>query len=272
MRVDQVTPHLAQRDAVGVHTINVRDALRAAGIDSDIYYGTASNPTRLDSADPVTALGRHDAKIVGSLYQSSVGSPIFDLFAARDEPKLVNYHNITPSSLLIDWEPEIAFEVALGRAQLARLARRIRLALADSSLQRARTDRPRLRAQRRWRPPASTWRPGASKPDSTLLEDIPTATRQPRAARTCLFVGKVSPHKAPHDLVKMLSVLRDLYDPEARLHLVGSPLGDTYEPALRTFIHELGLDGAVFLPGPVSGPELEAYYRVGRRLRLRFRT
>jgi glycosyltransferase involved in cell wall biosynthesis len=76
-----------------------------------------------------------------------------------------------------------------------------------------------------------------------------------------LYVGKISPHKAPHDLVKMLDVLRRLYDPAARLHLVGSPLGETYEPALRAFVAELGLDDAVFLPGSVTGAELEAYFR-----------
>jgi len=57
----------------------------------------------------------------------------------------------------------------------------------------------------------------------------------------------------------MLAVLRRLYDPAARLHLVGSPLGETYEPALRAFIAELGLDEAVNIAGSVSGAELEAY-------------
>ena len=37
VRVDQVIPSLASRDAIGVHTLNLRDGLRAAGIDSDIY-------------------------------------------------------------------------------------------------------------------------------------------------------------------------------------------------------------------------------------------
>jgi glycosyltransferase involved in cell wall biosynthesis len=59
----------------------------------------------------------------------------------------------------------------------------------------------------------------------------------------------------------MLDVLRRVHDPAARLHLVGSPLGETYEPALRAFIEELGLSHAAFLPGSVSGAELEAYYR-----------
>ena len=74
-------------------------------------------------------------------------------------------------------------------------------------------------------------------------------------------MGKISPHKAPHDLVKMLDVLRRVDDPAARLHLVGSPLGETYEPALRAFIDELGLNEAVNLAGSVSGAELEAYFQ-----------
>ena len=59
----------------------------------------------------------------------------------------------------------------------------------------------------------------------------------------------------------MLDVLRRTDDPAARLHLVGSPLGETYEPALRAFIDELGLADAVTLAGSVSGAELEAYFQ-----------
>src|SRR6202044_2380752 len=67
------------------------------------------------------------------LYQASIGSPVYDILAARSEPKLVNYHNITPAHLLRDWEPNVAYEVALGRTQLARLAPQSRLAVADSA-------------------------------------------------------------------------------------------------------------------------------------------
>ena len=36
MRVDQVIPSLASRDAIGVHTLNLRDTLRRVGVDSEI--------------------------------------------------------------------------------------------------------------------------------------------------------------------------------------------------------------------------------------------
>ena len=131
VRVDQVIPSLASRDAIGVHTLNLRDGLRAAGIESDVYYGSHT-PDVAREGRPVTELGRA-GRDRWLLYQASIGSPVYDILAARSEPKLVNYHNITPASLLRDWEPDVAYEAALGRTQLARLAPESRFAVADSA-------------------------------------------------------------------------------------------------------------------------------------------
>jgi len=255
VRVDQVIPSLASRDAIGVHTINLRDGLRAVGIDSDIFYGSFTPDVRGEGR-AVTELGRA-GRDRWLLYQSSIGSPVYDIFAARTEPKLVNYHNITPAHLLRDWEPDVAYEVALGRTQLARLAPQSRFAVADSAFNES-----ELRAlgyeDTAVVPLLIDMHRKGEAPDPALAERL---ARQKVGAggADLLFVGKISPHKAPHDLVKMLAVLRRLYDPSARLHLVGSPLGETYEPALRAFISELGLDDAVNLAGSVSEAELEAY-------------
>ena len=131
VRVDQVIPSLASRDAIGVHTLNLRDGLRAAGIDSDVYYGSHTPDVEREGR-PVIELGRA-GRDRWLLYQASIGSPVYDILAARSEPKLVNYHNITPADLLRDWEPAVAYEVALGRTQLARLAPQSRFAVADSA-------------------------------------------------------------------------------------------------------------------------------------------
>ena len=255
VRVDQVIPSLASRDAIGVHTMNLRDGLRAVGIDSDIFYGSFT-PDVQHEGRSVTELGRV-ARDRWLLYQSSIGSPVYDTFAARSEPKLVNYHNITPAHLLREWEPNVGYEVALGRTQLARLAPQSRLAVADSAFNESELQAlgydstavvPLLIDMHR----------KSDDADPILAADL-ARRKESSGGADLLFVGKISPHKAPHDLVKMLAVLRRLYDPSARLHLVGSPLGETYEPALRCFISELGLDDAVNLAGSVSGAELEAY-------------
>ncbi|MHB8219948.1 MAG: glycosyltransferase family 4 protein [Acidimicrobiales bacterium] len=256
MRVDQVIPSLASRDAIGTHTRTLTDALRRAGIDSDIYYGTCT-PDIAHLAHPIVELGR-TGRDRWLLYQSSIGSPVFDVLATRSEPKLVNYHNITPAALLADWEPDVAFEVRLGRTQLERLASESTLAVADSAYNEGELIEAGYTR--------TAVVPLLIDMTATGADPDPATTARLAAAKDLggadlLFVGKVSPHKAPHDLVKMLAVYRRLYDPRARLHLVGSPLGERYGRALAGYVEALGLEGAVQVTGSVDAAQLEAYYR-----------
>jgi L-malate glycosyltransferase len=256
VRVDQVIPSLASRDAIGVHTVTLTDALRAAGIDSDIYYGNAT-PDMAGIAKPLAALGAPKPRR-WLLYQSSIGSPVFDVLTGRPEPKLVNYHNITPARLLADWEPHVGEEVALGRSQLERLAPHSGLAVADSGY----NERELVEAGYRQTavvPLLIDMARTGAEPDPEVAERL--ADAKAKGGADLLFVGKVSPHKAPHDLVKMLSVYRRLYDPRARLRLVGSPLGERYGDALARFVHSLGLDEAVSVTGSVDEGALEAHFR-----------
>ena len=240
MRVDQVIPSLASRDAIGVHTLHLRDGLRAAGIESDVYYGSHT-PDVAHEGRPVTELGR-GGRDRWLLYQASIGSPVYDILAARSEPKLVNYHNITPASLLRDWEPDVAYEAALGRTQLARLAPQSRFAVADSAFNESELHALGYDGTAVV-PLLIDMQAKSDEPDPDLAARL--AGRRARDGGVdLLYVGKLSPHKAPHDLVKMLDVVRRLY-----------------EPALRSYIEELGLADAVDVPGSVTGAELEAYYR-----------
>ena len=257
VRVDQVIPSLASRDAIGVSSLNLRDGLRASGIDSDIYYGSFT-PDVEHEGRPVTELGRA-GRDRWLLYQASIGSPVYDILAARSEPKLVNYHNITPASLLREWEPAVAYEASLGRTQLARLAEQSRFAVADSAFNESELLALGYHGTAVV-PLLIDMHAKSDEPDPVLAAHL-AARKAREGGADLLYVGKISPHKAPHDLVKMLDVLRRSDDPAARLHLIGSPLGETYEPALRAFIDELGLVDVVNLAGSVSGAELEAYFR-----------
>jgi glycosyltransferase involved in cell wall biosynthesis len=256
VRVDQVVPALTGRDAVGEHTLNVRRALREAGVESEIFYGSAGPDTASDGR-PISALGRGPRDRV-LLYQASIGSPVFDTLMARPEPKLANYHNITPAELLWPWAPQVAYEAALGRAQLERMAPHCRFAIADS-----RFNEDELRdagyARTAVVPPLIDMTPPATEPDAALCGALLDAKQS--GGVDLLYVGRLSPHKAPHDLVKMLAVFRRHFDPCARLHLVGAPLGDRYGEALSGLVHDLGLVEAVTMPGPVSATGLEAYWR-----------
>jgi glycosyltransferase involved in cell wall biosynthesis len=255
-RIDQVIPSLASRDAIGGHVMQLRELLRSRGYQSDIYYGNAT-PDRLDHGFPISRIGDRTSSNRVLLYQLSIGSGVADIFRERPERKFVNYHNITPADLLEAWIPEVGEEVRWGRAQLRDLAPVTEFAIADSGFNE---EELRLAGYRSTRTvPLLIDLDGFSgSPDPALAAKL--AAQKERGGADLLFVGKVSPHKGQHDLIKALAAYRRLYDPEARLHLVGGAISEGYEAAIEKFATELGLADAVEITGSVSHEELIAYY------------
>lgn len=76
-----------------------------------------------------------------------------------------------------------------------------------------------------------------------------------------MFVGRVAPNKAQHDVVKAFAWYRRVFDAEASLTLVGGVSASSYWSALERFVDGLGLSGVVRLAGSVSEVELEGLYR-----------
>jgi glycosyltransferase involved in cell wall biosynthesis len=249
--IHQFVPSFAPRNAIGNHVLQVQDVVRGMGLESEIYVG--------DAWREVAHLTRPYRELAGGngtwlLYQASTGSPIADWLRARPEPKLLNYHNITPASLFAPWEPHVGVELSAGRRQLAELAADTELAIAVSSYNQA-----ELRA--------AGYRNTAVVPillDTSTFEraEDPAAVERLRApGPVWLFVGRLAPNKAQHDLLKALSVYRRVYDPTARLRLVGGSSSHAYATAVETFVKALQLQDAVELCGEVSDAELAAHYR-----------
>ena len=255
-RIDQVIPTLASRDAIGGHTMQLRDLLRARGYASDIYFGNAS-ADRLDDGYMVDQLSNRSSAGRVLLYHLSIGSPVSDVFKERPERKFVNYHNITPADLLEPWIPYVGDEVRRGRAQLAELAAVTEFAVADSRF----NEEELIAADY-----ASTTTSSllldldgfGGSPDPQMADRLASANASGGA--DFLFVGKVSPHKGQDDLVKALAAYRRAYDPNARLHIVGGAISEDYQKAVERFAAELGLADAVEIAGSVTHEELIAYY------------
>jgi glycosyltransferase involved in cell wall biosynthesis len=79
-------------------------------------------------------------------------------------------------------------------------------------------------------------------------------------ASVLLFVGRISPNKSHEHLLGALWVYRHLYDPDARLHLVGPEVTPDYAAAVFAYADELGLAGAVRHGQRLSAGELAAWY------------
>jgi glycosyltransferase involved in cell wall biosynthesis len=236
--VHQIVPTLSAGDAVGRHTLAVRDALRAAGLRSHIYSDDVAPALRHD-AHPLDALPPPGTRGLALLYQCSIGNEVVGRLLARPEPLVVDYHNLTPVSQLLRWAPDMAHLVGWGRGQLGDLAARSVLGIGDSAFNAEELT-------------AAGFARTAVVPIlldvADLRHDGPVRTG--RSGRRWLFVGRIVPNKAQHDLVLALAWYRAVHDPEAELHLVGGDAAPAYTAALQELIGDLHLGDAVRL---VSG-------------------
>lgn len=256
--IHQFLPTLAPRDAVGSHCLAVRAALRDAGFESEIFAHEVKPEHRRVAHDFRSFDGGRPGEPVWLLYHSSIGSPVADFVMGRTEPAIVDYHNITPASFFVRWEPHVAGHLALGRRQLAKLALRARLGLADSGYNAGELRELRYDDVRVVPILFDTAVLGATAPDPAALDRLRAAKRDGGA--DWLFVGRLSPNKAQHDVVKAFAVHRRVHDPRARLHLVGGAASHAYEMSLREFVAAAGLGDCVDFAGVVSEQVKHAYY------------
>jgi glycosyltransferase involved in cell wall biosynthesis len=255
-RIDQVVPSFGRRDAIGTHVLHLRQVLRDAGYASDIWCRGAFDEVRAEChlLGELSPLARPRT---WWLYHFATGSPEADLLARRPEPVMVDYHNFTPPELFGTWAPEAVGDAFLGRVQLTELAARTTFAMADSAF----NEQDLLAVgYRRTVAVPPLFDPGAHEHavDGTLLAE--RRRQRQGGGADWLFVGRVAPSKAQHDVVKAFACYRRWFDPDARLHLVGASVGHAYPRALERFARRLGLGEAVLLAGSVTDEELAAYY------------
>ena len=191
------------------------------------------------------------------LYHASTDSPMSGwlIEASRaGQAVAVDYHNITPSGYFSRWEPMAARSMDRAREELAELLPHTVLALADSGYNE--------------RELAELGHPATAV--SHLLVDLSEYHEQPdraamerlaeRPGPLWLFVGRIAPNKCQHDVIAAFSVYRRLYEPGARLALVGGITSNRYQQSLDAMIEELELGDSVEFPGSAPFPELLAYF------------
>ena len=190
--VNQLVASFSPRDAIGNHVIEVQRALRSAGHESEIFAdGIAPNVTV--PVRPAVHLP-DDGWLI---YQFSIGSSAGELYRRHRGGRILNYHNITPLEFFDAWEPQVGAEIQLGRRQLADLADVTDLAIGVSPFNRGEL-RDLGYAPTTCVPvlvDLETLRHSASRLVSARLR----ATK--RGGARIIFVGRLAPNKAQHDLI-----------------------------------------------------------------------
>ena len=255
--VHQFVPALLPRDATGDHTLALREALRAEGWQSDIYVEAAHDELQHEAT---LLRGVHPAVAVrgtSSIYQASTGSPVAEYLLGRPETLVLDYHNITPASFYAPWEPHTAEKVTEARAPGRRpgptgsigrwpIRSSARTELASFGCPST-VVVPILVSVAQW----------SQSPDP---EAEAAFAARADGGTVLLFVGRLSPNKAQHELVQALWLYRRWYDPKARLLLVGPAITGGYADAVVDLAAELGLAGAVVHGEHLTSAELAAWY------------
>jgi glycosyltransferase involved in cell wall biosynthesis len=252
----QLLPSYARRDAIGSHAFRIQALLHRAGIASEVFATWRDDAP--GPCQPPSALRARPGERTVLLYHLSTGSDMATLAASRREPLVIDYHNISPHDVFGRWEPLVGPELAQGRQQLAQLAGRATLAVADSAYNAAEC--------RDVGYPRSAVAPILLDVDGLVSEVDPAALqrlgdeRASHGGKDWLFVGRLAPHKAQHDVIKAFAAYRRAYDPHARLTFIGAASSHAYQTTLEAYVTGLELDGAVRLRGSVSAGELAAHY------------
>ncbi|MBI2169535.1 MAG: glycosyltransferase family 4 protein [Actinobacteria bacterium] len=258
----QLVPSLRVGDAVGGHTLRVRDALRDLDLESEIFVenshpAVAAETRHID--DYVEYTRTSGAQLAGVMYQLAVGANTAELFFALSEPKIVDYHNITPPEYFSGWDDYEAMRTRVGRTQMERLGRRCDLALGDSSYNVADLTEHGYACPTEVVPILLDLSAFDREVDERALARLERAKGD--GGSDWLFVGRFAPNKCQHDLLKAFAAYRRTHDPRARLHLAGSEGPTRYVKALHRLAADAGVGGAVTFHTGVPSGVLSALYR-----------
>ena len=206
--VHQFVPMLHRRDAVGRHTLRLRDLMVSRGIDSEIFVELIDPETESETAPATSYPARSQAGDV-LLYQFATASDLAPWLAARHETLVVNYHNITPPELFAPWDNRLARHQVQARQELRALAPRTALAVAVSEFNRGDLDAAGFSATAVV-PPAAVLAPvtDGTPPRPAESRRSVGGGATPRQGTRWLSVGRMAPNKAIEDAVMALLVAR----------------------------------------------------------------
>lgn len=252
--IHQLSVSAAYGDAIGNEVMQIRDALRRAGYDSDVFVELV-DPRMAGEVRPYQQYRDVASPDNIVILHYSIGSAVSRLAQEIDDRLVVIYHNITPAEWYAPYTFTIARDCAAGRLELASLRERTALGLGDSEYNRRELEE-------------LGFEPTAVLPLLLDLDALDGAADPSVLARfddgrpTWLFVGRVVPNKCFEDIIRAFAYFQRYVDHQARLVVVGEHR--TFAPyydALQTLAGDLGADNVHFA-GHVTNAELRAYYRV----------
>ncbi len=253
MKVHQMLPSFSYGDAIGNHTRAIRDILREAGYESQVFcywhHPRLASEARffVELEDEV---GPDDIVI----YHYSLRSPLTLLYQNLRSKRILIYHNITPYHFFLRTNPVLVKECYYGRKELPLLAPYTDLALGDSSYNEQELKETGYK-RTGVLPIIIDFDALAGPYDRSLYELFSDGKVN------VIFVGRVINNKKFEDVIKIFYYYQRFFNPNSRLILVGEYRGfERYFYALKELVEKFKLKEVIFT-GHVTHEELLAIYR-----------
>ena len=249
--IHQLLPDIVYGDAISNQACAIRNRLRGAGFESEIFV--KRREARME-ADALLWDESQPSPDDALLYHHSIGSELTSFAMNHSGPKCLIYHNITPASYFAPYRPGFAWMLEAGRSHLPRLAHAFSVSVGDSAYNAAELSAFGFR------------RPGVLPiiidpdrwniaPDAALLE------RLQDGKTNFLYVGRLAPNKQQDLLVEMFADYCRL-DSQARLIIAGEAhASDPFSLRVQQQVQARGLSANVEITGLIDEAALLACYR-----------
>ena len=252
--INQWVPAAHRGDAIGDSARRVRDLLRHAGHESELYALTIDDDLR-DDVRPFAAPNARRGDI--TIFHYALPSAMTEEFGRLRQTRVLQYHNITPAPFFAPYDAALFRLAVLGRQELAALVGHVDLALGDSEYNRRELEQMGF-SRTGVMPIAVNTARLTGAPRLPALEEI-----LDDGLVNFLFVGRIAPNKCIEDHIKLAEQYKRYVDAYYRFVFVGRYDGvPRYYGMLRALLDQYEiLPDRVLFTGPVPDAELAAYYR-----------
>ena len=256
-RIIQLLPTLAYGDAVGNDVLALNKLLHSLNIETKIYAIDIRNriPEGIAESFNDMPVPEKDDMII---YHLSIGCKMIrDYLLRHDCRKVMIYHNITPAHFFLPYSDEYDKAIREGLQDLQLLKDTFEACIADSEF-----NKQDLRAMGYTCPIAVLpilvpFEDYEQEPDAKILSRY-----QNDGWTNILFVGRIAPNKCQEDVIAAFATYKKIYNPKARLFIVGNFDGmEAYYDRLQKYVEVLGVQDVIFT-GHIPFKEILAYYHL----------
>lgn len=254
LHVHQFVPVLEGGDAIGNHALSIQVLLRQLGHESDIFAWRSGRGMKRYCRNYLQYAKNCSAGDI-LIYHFGVSSPVTDFFIKAPGRKVIIYHNITPEHFYRGVNDKIYHILKKGRRELAGIAGKTDLAMADSEYNREELV-------------TLGFRNTVTVPLLidfglySIAADASIMRRYKDGYANIVFVGRISPNKKQEDVIRAFSFYKKYINSKSRAFIIGqNQQVPEYNSILQKLIGVLGVED-VHLTGGVSQSELNAYYSI----------